>query len=280
MAAAAAASGFTVLGFSSHAPLPFPTGWTMEQDRLHAYLEEIRRLAAFWAAAERPLEILAGLEIDWLEGIRSPRDSLFVEAGLDYCIGSVHFVRVPGADLFTVDCPAPDFAAGVSRAEGGAEAVWKAYFLNLSGMIEDGGFDILGHFDLVRKNNAGGRYFDESSRPYRSAALDAAALLRGKDPVIEINVGAMTRGAQTSPYPSLELLKDMRRMGLRVTITADAHAPDHLLANRPAAVELARAAGYRSVAVLSRGQAGGRDGLTVGPRSGAPLWSEIGIEEA
>ena len=40
----AVSSGFTSYGFSSHAPLPFPTAWTMEWDRMDDYLAEFRRL--------------------------------------------------------------------------------------------------------------------------------------------------------------------------------------------------------------------------------------------
>ena len=36
----ALSSGFTSYGFSSHAPLPFPTAWTMEWDRMDDYLAE------------------------------------------------------------------------------------------------------------------------------------------------------------------------------------------------------------------------------------------------
>ena len=36
----AASQHFTSLGFSSHAPLPFSTAWTMEWDRMEDYLAE------------------------------------------------------------------------------------------------------------------------------------------------------------------------------------------------------------------------------------------------
>ena len=72
MARAARAAGYGVLGFSSHAPLPFPTDWNMPLERLDDYAAEIRRLAADWAAEDPPLDIYLGLEIDWIEGLRSP----------------------------------------------------------------------------------------------------------------------------------------------------------------------------------------------------------------
>ena len=89
MAAAAAAKGYQVLGFSSHSPLPFPSEGNMELSRLGEY--------AGCDPQPRPrmegkgLEILLGLEIEWVKGISSPRDEMFRALGLDFSIGSPAF---------------------------------------------------------------------------------------------------------------------------------------------------------------------------------------------
>ncbi|MDP3180004.1 MAG: histidinol-phosphatase, partial [Spirochaetaceae bacterium] len=136
---------------------------------------------------------------------------------------------------------------------GDARAVWRAYYRALSEMISAGGFDILGHFDLVRKNNKGGLYFDEEDPLYLSAAIGAARLLKGRDVVVEVNVGGMARGKTSTPYPSLPIMKELHSLGVSITFSADAHAVAHLGACLDAARELAAAAGYASVAVLSGG---------------------------
>lgn len=268
MAAAAAAAGYSILGFSSHCPLPFPAEGNMERSRLGEYRDEIRALGREWAG--RGLEILYGLEIDYVEGACSPLDALFAEAGLDFSIGSVHYIELPGSGRFAVDYDADQVAEWLSRYSGAGDAgraFYETYYDNLARLIELGGFDILGHFDLVRKNNAAGtegkgRWFDESSAGYLDAAFAAARLLKGKDIVAEINVGGMSRGKVDSPYPTLPILKELRSLGVRITFSADAHAPAHLGAHLDDARDLARAAGYRSVAVLTRG-----------------AWSEVGIDE-
>jgi histidinol-phosphatase (PHP family) len=266
MAEAAAAAGYRVLGFSSHCPLPFPNEGNMELSRLGDYIAEIRGLGLEWKG--RGLEILLGLEIDWVPGLCSPRDKVFASAGLDYSIGSVHFVELPGSGRFAVD-DAPELVAermaafaGAPPGASGGEALYEAYYQRLGELVESGGFDILGHFDLVRKNNGEGRYFDESSVGYLEAALGATRRLKGKDIVVEINVGGMSRGKVKSPYPSLPILRELRSLGVRTTFSSDAHLPAHLGAHLEDARELARAAGYDSVAVLSEGR-----------------WTEVGIEE-
>ncbi len=268
MARAARAAGYSALGFSSHAHLPFPTEWNMPSDRLGAYVAEIRGLAARYANEDPPLDILLGLEIDWLEGTRTPGDAIFDQHGLDYRIGSVHFVRLPGAELCTVDCPAAEFAGLFERSGRDGRAIWREYYRDVAALIESGGFDILGHFDVVRKNNADGRYFDEDSPEYLAAAMEAASLLRGRDIVVEINVGAMNRGALDSPYPSLPILRELRRLDVPITFSADAHAPEHFGRHLDAARVLAREAGYAGIVVLDR----------PGP-GGTRAWREVGIDE-
>ena len=262
MAGAAAAAGYEVLGFSSHSPLPFPSEGNMPLSRLGDYKAEIKRLAAAWR--DRGLEILLGLEIEWVPGISSPRDALYRDAGLDFSIGSVHYVDLPGAGRFAVDLGQEDFeahaAAYIGRDLG--LAVYRDYYAQLGSLIEEGGFDILGHFDLVKKNNADGRWFDEDSSGYRDAAFGAAQALRGKNTVVEINVGGMSRGKVTSPYPSLPILRELRANKVRITFSSDAHAPEHLGLNMGAARDLAEAAGYDSIAVLSK-----------------RTWTETGINE-
>ena len=116
MAAAAAAKGYRVLGFSSHSPLPFPNEGNMELSRLGEYCAEIRRIGREWG--DRGLEVLLGLEIEWVEGLSSPRDRLFREAGLDYSIGSLHFVDLPGPGRFAVDLGLEEFGRSAAAFAG------------------------------------------------------------------------------------------------------------------------------------------------------------------
>jgi histidinol-phosphatase (PHP family) len=262
MAEAAASKGYSVLGFSSHCPLPFVNEGNMEPSRLGDYVAEVRRLGKEWEG--RGLEVLLGLEIDWVPGLCSPRDAIFRGAGLDYSIGAVHFVDLPGLGRFAVDLGREDFEACIAGSGDGdtGRRLYENYYEMLGQLIEEGGFDILAHFDLVKKNNADSRWFDEGSASYLDAALGAARSLAGKDIVVEINVGGMSRGKVKSPYPSLPILRELRSVGARITFSADAHRPEHLDANLGAARELALAAGYDSVAVLTKGS-----------------WTEAGIAE-
>lgn len=251
MARAAHEAGYGALGFSSHAPLPFETKWTMKAEALSAYTAEVRRLRAEW---EGRLEIYLGLEIDWIEGLVGPADGRFDGAGLDYRICSVHYVKPGPGEAFTIDCPAEEFERHVREEAGGKGApVYRCYYRNLAKAVEEGGFDILAHLDLVVRNNREGRWFDEESRDYLDAALEAVEPLGESGAIVEINLGALLRGRARAPHPSLPILRRLKELGVPVTVSADAHNVGHLGAGLEVAREHVRAAGYREIAVLSRG---------------------------
>ncbi len=271
MAAAARTAGYDILGFSSHAPLGPAETWTMRSERLQEYRAGIRRLGRAWApggdeaAAKGPMEILLGLEIDWIPGRQRPRDGAFAALEADYFLGCVHFAEAAPGSPFTVDCNEARFAASLAEAKkagGDARALYRDYYRRLGDLIEDGGFDILGHFDLVKKNNAALGLFDEEGLDYLDAAFEAASHLVGKDLVVEVNLGGMARGKTKEPYPGLAILRELRRLERPITFCADAHAPEHLGAHLDVARSLAKAAGYDSIAILSKGK-----------------WTECGIDE-
>ncbi|VBB41053.1 putative Histidinol phosphate phosphatase, HisJ [uncultured Spirochaetota bacterium] len=255
--------GYRYLGFSSHAPLPFPSTWLMSWDELHPYAATIRALQRDWS--DRGLKIFLGLEIDYIQGIVKPGDQAYQAINPDFRLGSVHFLQGLSEDEFTVDEPADLFERHMSQApRGDASIIWKQYYQNMMGLVEAGGFDILCHFDLVKKNNSGGRWFDEESPAYLDAAFSVVDRAAELDIVAEINTGGLARGSTNSPYPSPSILRRMREVGLRLTIGDDAHSPEHLGNYRKAAVEAARAAGYTSFWYLD-------DVLS---------WKEIGLDES
>ena len=102
----ALSEGFTSYGFSSHAPLPFPTAWTMEWDCMDDYLAEFRRLKAKYAGQ---IELYIGLEIDYLNEESNPSVARFRELPLDYRIGSVHLLYNDKGEVVDVDVTADKF---------------------------------------------------------------------------------------------------------------------------------------------------------------------------
>lgn len=262
MAQAGFDEGYSYLGFTSHAPLPFDTDWNMQWKDIGAYADRVRSLASAWAPLG--LSILLGLEIDYIEGVAAPGDTAYDGIKPDFRLGSVHFLNNLADDEFTVDEPADRFSAHMALLGGEASLVWKGYYESLMAMIEKGGFDIIAHFDLVKKNNAGCRWFDEDARDYRAAAFAAVDRASELGRIAEINTGGLARAKIDETYPSPAILGHMREKGLRLTLGDDAHASAHLGRYQSAGVAAAKAAGYKSLWYID-----------------ASLeWKEIGIDEA
>ena len=240
MAAAAMSAGCASLGFSGHSPLPFEGSWTMAAGDIPRYRAEVLRLRAQYAGQ---MEIYLGLEQEFF----SPAPG----EGWDYRIGSVHCVEKDGTYLSVDDSPLP-FQESVERYYGGDFLSFAADYYRLEAqVVARTGCEIAGHFDLITKFNEGGRFFDESGRRYRSAALEALDALLESDVIFEINTGAISRGFRTVPYPAPFLLRRIRERGGRVTITSDSHSPSTILFGYADAFALACACGFSEYWVLT-----------------------------
>ena len=148
----ALSSGFTSYGFSSHAPLPFPTAWTMEWDRMDDYVAEFRRLKEKYAGR---IELYLGLEIDYLNEKSHPAIERFRRLPLDYRIGSVHLLYDDEGRVVDADLSAEKFRQMVDKHfQGDVERVVRLYYERSRRMVELGGFDIVGHADKIHYNAA------------------------------------------------------------------------------------------------------------------------------
>jgi histidinol-phosphatase (PHP family) len=257
--------GLDSLGFSSHAPIAkktgFKTPWHLGDERLEEYLDTVRAARERWKGR---LPVYLGLEVDFIGGLVGPADRDFRELGLDYIIGSVHYVVPPGGGApFTVDGPPEEVEQGIREGFGGDPAAFvDAYWDAEGAMIRAGGFDLLGHGDLIKKNNtipggAGGpprnRWFSEEAPDYRRRVAETARLLGERGIPAELNTGGMNRGSLREPYPGPFYLGLLREQGVPVAINADAHRAEDLDGHYPQAREALRAAGYRET-LLFRGR--------------------------
>jgi histidinol-phosphatase (PHP family) len=285
---AAHAGRFASLGFSAHAPIQKRTGhqssWHLPENRFTDYCNAVSACGRAWSAV---FPVFLGLEADYIAGAQCPRD--FSGLGLDYLIGSVHCVVprqfVTALPAFTGAAASPEFAffaaaGGMLCVDGSAHDwsrlidvffngdVWSlvdAYWTDVEHMIRSGGFDILGHLDLLKKNNQASlvprqHLFDEQDPRYHRHITRIAETLAQTKIVVEINTGGINRGKVTEPYPSLSILKILRAHAIPITINSDAHTPQHLCGGYAIAVETARAAGYTEIQLFS------------GARNGEALW--------
>ena len=265
--------GLSSLGFSAHAPVTaktrMRTNWHLPDDRLEEYLDSVRAAKKRW---EGKLPVYLGLEVDFIENLIGPADMDYREMGLDYIIASVHYVFPQKGKPFTVDDSAENVRKGIEEGYGGdPTGMIEAYLAAEEAMIRAGGFDVLGHPDLVKVNNAraghpgAGMLFSEDSDFYREKISSLAKLISAQPtnstqaPAAEINTGGLNRGRIAECYPSLALLKIFREHGVPMVINADAHRAEDLDGHYEDAKKTLLAAGYSKTVLF----AGRKDGKAV-----------------
>jgi histidinol-phosphatase (PHP family) len=261
MCRAAYTKGLAAIGFSAHAPIGktgLTSTWHIPDQRLGEYIAEVRAARQRW---EGKLAVYLGLELDYIKGLRSALDSDIQGLNLDYLIGSVHYLLPPHGAPFTVDGPPPELEGGLAGFSGDGEAMMHAYWDAVLEMVTLGGFDIVGHLDLVKKGNAAERLFSTGTGYMRRVEEVVRAVSSGGF-VVEVNTGGLNRGSVTETYPSLPIVRLLRQHNVPVMITADAHNANDLDGHYPAACRTLLDAGYTSHVIFA-GRSGGR-----------PLWRE------
>lgn len=241
--------GFYSYGVSSHAPLPFPTQWTMEWEQMEAYLDEFKNLRSKYADE---IELYVGLEIDYLNEESNPSVARFTELPLDYRIGSVHLLYDAAGEVVDIDCSPAVFKERVDRHfNGDVLRVVRMYFDRLFRMVELGGFDILGHADKMHYNAS---YYHPGllDEPWYEALMkDYFSLVASRGYLVEINTKAYD--SLGTFYPNSRYWELMKEYQIKILVNSDAHYPERINAGRMEALRLLQAKGFATVAELHQG---------------------------
>ncbi len=111
--------------------------------------------------------------------------------------------------------------------------------------------DIIGHFDLLMKNNRQQELIDPENPQYIKAATDAMDEAITGCNLLEINTGGMARHGAPDPTPCPACCA----IGARSAggdLAADCHQAEQIAFGYEAASQLIREAGYKKAAFLGR----------------------------
>ena len=233
---AAEAAGISTLAFTDHFPLTpafDPDDYlSVPRSSMEVYRQDVMR-----AREEHPeMEILFGVEMDYLG---HHEDRTFSQAELDsfdLVLGSVHFV-----DAWPFDDPAQ---RGRWDEPGAPDAIWRRYGELWCAAAADAAlrFDVMSHPDLAKKF---GYLPSFNLQPLYGQMAEAA---REGGRMVEVNTsGAYYACAEAFPAPAL--LHEFARAGVPCTVGTDAHAPENVARDILAGYRLMKEAGYRSLTV-------------------------------
>jgi histidinol-phosphatase (PHP family) len=176
----------------------------------------------------------------------------------DYIVGSVHDICGRWLDYSAND------TAALAADLGGPEELRLAYFGQVTDMVERLKPDIIAHLDLVRKYDPPGFVF--SDRVVRSIdrTLDA---IQANGSALDVNCAAFRNG-YGPVYPLPQILERARKTGIPVTLGDDSHGVQTVGVGLDQSLAAIAAAGYRSVAYLTRTEGWREAPLeSIGPRT-------------
>ena len=236
----ALANGFTALGFSGHAPLPFNNTFSIHNEDYLAYCNEVRKLQEEYRGR---IDILLGLEIDYVPGVNEDFQPLIKKGRLDYFIGGVHLVTDPddtpwlcshhdeaAQRIWFIDGPRQEtYDEGLQRVfHGDIRRGVTAFFHQTNAMIESQRPTIVAHFNKIVMHNRD-RYFSEHDKWYLDLVYETIELIRETGCIAEVNTRGIYKKRHDDYYPSRELLCHMNELHIPVIVSTDAHAPEDLL---------------------------------------------------
>lgn len=214
--------GLHSVGIAEHMTVSFDIESCMSEEVIPLYKNEMKRLKSKYGDR---IKVLCGIEYDYDSDVRTDDLSEY-----DYIIGSVHYLKVNN-EIYSVDLSPDETKRCVINAFGGDyDAYAEAYFEKVARLKQKTDVDIIGHFDLITKFRDRGASPDENSERYIKAYKSALDELCGSA-VFEVNTGAITRGYRTTPYPSDEILREIKKRNGGVILSSDAHSKDGICAH-------------------------------------------------
>ena len=239
---AAVAAGIRDICVTNHAEILGPDGdWVADFREMRDRFMAVRQSVAECSARFPGLRIRLGAELEYRREWTDAFDRLTAEVPFDFVIGSVHIVDGmnisggPERDRFFVD-----------RSQ---EHAYQRYFDEVVEMILWGGFDVVGHFDLIKRfgHRHYGRYQPER---YGDVIRRALAEMAHRGIGIEINTSGVGQ-APGSSYPDVKILAWAREARVPfLTLGTDSHSPRAFAAGLREGIEVASLAGWDKVATF------------------------------
>lgn len=205
---AALERGLGVIGLSDHAPLllagagddPAP-GMHMPRSAWEGYLREASEIRRRY---EGRIDVLVGVEADYLPGREDAYAALLDDPRLDYVIGSVHYVD--GLHVYDRSrWQRTDDVEGLDRRY--AELVRAA--------AATGRYDVMAHVDAMKAR---------APRPVRDPGStwgETVDAIAAAGVAVEINTSGYRKG--DDPFPAWGLVERLHAAGVPLTFGSDAH---------------------------------------------------------
>ncbi|CRF33834.1 histidinol phosphatase [Brachyspira suanatina] len=203
------------LGFSGHSHF-YKDDTSMSEENTIKYLENIKKAKDIY---KDKIQVYLGIEGDYYSNLNKDTDK---EMGLDYRIGSVHYIDDGNNSYFPIDMSRDTFNETIKHFGDIKEVIFR-YYDNVIKMIETQKPGIIGHLDLVRKYNLNKEYFTEEEDWYTKKVDEVIDIIEKNGSIVEINTKLMNKNNLDAHYPNKNTIKKLLEKNVSFTINSDAH---------------------------------------------------------
>lgn len=242
-----------ILGYSAHAPVPFPCNWTIPYENYPAYLETIHTIKKQFIDI---LEVSCGLEIDYIPGMWKQMQKMLEPQKLDYFIGSIHFVDAfDDGTPWSIDGSHEEFRKGWTEIfNRDSHTIIRKYFGYTRQMILEMKPPIIGHLDKIKMQYRPDCFIPETDPVYREELMNTLEEIRAAKCIVELNTRGVYKRNEADFYPGKWVIAEMAKMKIPVMINSDAHRPHEITLLFDKAIEYLRQAGYNHISYFSKGR--------------------------
>jgi len=245
MALRAIELGFSAYGFSGHGVAPFEATGAMNEANEQRYIREVLALKDELSGR---LPILLGIENEY-HGKRYSTRRESPSSPFDYVIGAVHVILTEDG-AYPIDLHPSNITDAIEQKFGDFDTLAEEYFTRVAKIPERIDASIIAHIDLLSKFRD--RLPLTFSERYYEAAFGAVKAIIPYGIPFEINVGAISRGYRSEPYPDPRILRYIRELGGEITVNGDCHSAASLGKHLDLGERLALECGFERKLILTK----------------------------
>ena len=162
------------------------------------------------------------MEVDFIDEYNGPSSKDVREYGLDYVIGSVHFIPNQNGEFHDIDGAPERFQKTLHDCfKNDLDYVVKTFWLQTQKMIAAGGFDIIGHIDKIALNASSINPEIEDTSLYKNLAAETIDMAISTGKAIEINTKHFYKYGRFFPHP--RFWQKILQAGIEMPINSDTH---------------------------------------------------------
>ena len=190
-------------------------------------------------AEEYPdLKVAVGLEVDYRPSDEGKIKTLLAQFSFDFVIGSVHELNG-----WAFDYPEEEAVHRQKDPDG----MYEEYFRWVEMAAASDLFTTMGHFDLIKLFGVRPR------TDILRLAGGALEQIQKKGLVIELNTAGRYKPVGEY-YPEVKIIEEIKRRGIPMTLSSDAHRAEHVGRDAGRAAQLLKDLGIKEIIGFDHGQ--------------------------